>query len=509
MSSVRTAFLQGKLRNFLPYGPEDLPALLNRPRAAPREALSQALLAYLRRIGAPEESLRQAERLAHPESRVIVTGQQAGLLTGPSYTFYKAHTALCLARTHDREDRPVLAVFWVASQDHDTEEVASAHLLGFDERLTALTLELPPRRPVGRLPFAPHYPRVKAFLEGFGGVGSVRRAVLEALEGGWSYAEAFARLLLRFLGGRGLVVLDPMSPEIAPLFRAVYERELDDPLASSLAINAAGEALRAQGFEPALGRGRGATNLFIESEAGERRLLRYEDGVFADGERTYTKAELRELVRHAPERITPAAGLRPVAQDALLPTAGFVVGPGEMGYVAQLGGVYRLHGLEMPAVIDRMHGVVLEPPTRRLLEKYSLSPWEFMENPEEALLRALAERNEAARRVEAGLRRIEEEFARTLAALPRLDPTLEGALRRGRERLEHELERMRQKVLQAELRKGRVLRAQFDRMLVHLRPLGQPQERVLPFLNYMLKHGTGVLDRLLCSPARGRVVLEV
>ena len=75
----------------LPQGEEALKARLRRP-GHPR--LREALAAYLKRLQAPEEVFRALERL---EVGAVVTGQQAGLLGGPALTFYKAHTALCLA----------------------------------------------------------------------------------------------------------------------------------------------------------------------------------------------------------------------------------------------------------------------------------------------------------------------------------------------------------------------------------------------------------------------------
>ncbi|MCX7784102.1 MAG: bacillithiol biosynthesis BshC, partial [Meiothermus sp.] len=102
------------LHPFLPYGLESLPALLRTPRDAPREALRAGLVAYLQRLGAPKASLEAAERLAHPNSRVVVSGQQAGLLTGPAYTFYKAHAALKLAQEFQHQSSKNLAVAPVA-----------------------------------------------------------------------------------------------------------------------------------------------------------------------------------------------------------------------------------------------------------------------------------------------------------------------------------------------------------------------------------------------------------
>ncbi len=494
------------LHSFLPYGLESLPALLHTPRDAPREALRAGLVAYLKRLGAPPASLEAAERLAHPNSRVVVSGQQAGLLTGPAYTFYKAHAALKLAQEYGSAEQPVVPVFWVASQDHDTDEIRGVELLDFEERVHRLELELPPALPAGRIAFAPYFAQVCNLLRPFAGYPEVRERICRAMLGDWSYSEVFARLMLEFLGPHGLVVFDPMAKELSPLFVPALEREIANPLASSEAINRTALEMKKAGLEPVLGRGEAATNLFLEGPDGIRRLLRFRAGRFEDGERHYSPADLRALLAHDPARLTPAAGLRPVLQDTVLPTAGFVVGPGELKYVAELGGVYTLHGLKLPAVIRRMGVTLLEPPIERILQKYALEAWAFQADPEAAFKAALAQQDARVRAIQAHLRRIEAEFEQVQTLLT--DPTLTRPRHRAQVRVQHELERLERKILDNALHQENTIGAQFARLQRHLTPRA-PQERVYPFLMYLLKHGERVLDRLLELPATGNHTISL
>ena len=241
----------------LPQGEEALKARLGR-KGHPR--LKEALAAYLKRLSAPEAVLRSLERL---EVGAVVAGQQAGLLGGPALTFYKAHTALGLS-----ERVGAAGVFWIASQDHDVEEVRHLHLL-VEEEIRTLSLPLPPL-PAGRIPLGPYREALLAFL----GPWAREARVAYALEAG-TLAEFFARVLLAFLGERGLLPFDPMAEELAPLFREALERELADPLASAEAINREAARIRALGGRPPLRRKPGATNLFLETDA--RRLLLYQD----------------------------------------------------------------------------------------------------------------------------------------------------------------------------------------------------------------------------------------
>jgi bacillithiol biosynthesis cysteine-adding enzyme BshC len=472
----------------LPQGEEALRARLGREG---HPGLREALSAYLKRLHAPQEVL---EALTALKVGAVVTGQQAGLFGGPALTFYKAHTALGLAGRVG-----AAGVFWVASQDHDVEEVRHLHLL-LEEEVRTLSLPLPPL-PAGRIPLAPYREALVAFLGPWAG----EARVAYALEGN-TLSEFFARILLAFLGERGLIPFDPMAEELAPLFREALARELEDPLASAEAINEEAARIRALGGKPPLGRKPGATNLFLETDA--RRLLHYQGGSFTDGVRRYTKKELLEILKADPTRLTPAAGLRPVFQDLVLPTAGFVVGPNELRYVAELSRVYALHGLSMPALFLRMQGVVLEPPIRRILERYALDPWAFVDRGEEAFLEGARGVMEGYRELESALERILAEVEVLREKAGTLEPTLDRPFRRFGARLRGEGERLLKKVLRARLGRDALLLRHLERLKRHLRPFGLPQERVYPFPMYALRHGNA-LARLKEAPLEGRAVIPL
>ena len=248
----------------------------------------------------------------------------------------------------------------------------------------------------------------------------------------------------------------------------------------------------------------GATNLFLETD--QRRLLFYQDGAFTDGVRRYGKKELLEILRTDPSRLTPAAGLRPVFQDLVLPTAGFVVGPNEFRYVAELSGVYALYGIPMPALFLRLRAVVLEPPIRRIVERYRLDPWAFVDGGEDAFLRAVKEVLEGFRGLEAEILRLLEEVEALGQKAHALEPTLERPFRRFRARLKGEGERLLKKLLRARMGRDAVLRHHLERLKRHLLPRGLPQERVYPFAMYALRHPEALL-KLQEAPISGRATL--
>lgn len=505
--SIAGAYAAGELGEFFRFGPRDVAAALAQPSPVDRAALSAALRAYHADLGTLNATLdARLARLAHPAARVVVAGQQAGLLTGPAYSVHKGADAVLLARSLDTEELPVLPVYWIASQDHDTAEVASTTLLDLGETLHHLRLDLPQGVPVGRIAWQAEWTReLDRLLERFEAPEAhkarVSALVRGAIIGGptVTYADVFARLMHALLGEAGLIVLDPLHPALAPLFAPILERELDQPREGPRRIEQAAARLEALGFAPQLRRPEGSSNLFLECDDGQRRLLRW-DGRAFQAERRYSPEDLRALLRRDPSRLTPAAGLRPVVQDSVLPTLAFVVGPGEIAYGAQLRGVYDLHGVAQPLLWPRLSVTWLEPPVARLLKRFGLSAREYQRDPEGALGRALARERGAAALTGERLSALREDFNALARDIGALDPTLQGAVRRTQERTLARLERLQAQAGRALVNAELTRSGQEGRLRAHLLPRGVPQEREMNFLTYLLKHGDAPLRRLLSLP---------
>src|SRR5215207_7184079 len=119
-----------------------------------REKVCDALAAMNHRWGAGEATLDNIRLLRDSDCIAVVSGQQAGLFTGPLYTIYKALSAVKLAGCLRQRNTKAVPVFWIATEDHDFAEVAKAEFIGKDCRLGSVTVPLELHRegqPVGHV----------------------------------------------------------------------------------------------------------------------------------------------------------------------------------------------------------------------------------------------------------------------------------------------------------------------------------------------------------------------
>jgi bacillithiol synthase len=511
--SFLDAYQTGQLNSFYGVAPEDTASALALARSVNRSELVAALRRYAETLHAPKAVLKNLERLEHPESRAVVTGQQAGLLLGPNYTLSKAITAINLAKELSTEDRPVVPIFWVASQDHDVAEVNHAYLFDMKEELRRLELPLPENTPVGRITLNPEWlNQIITELKTVNVPEQNRQEVVALLERTASRAKTFAdwfvAILYELLGEQGLIVLNPMEADIAKLFRPILEAELSRPETSSQAINDAGERLRSFGFEPQLNRAKGATNLFLE-ENGLRQLLRVEGKNFFTEVNQYTLEDLKRKLDEDPTSITPAAGLRPITQDAILPTAISVLGPGELRYFAQLKGVYEAHGLAMSLTWARATMTVLEPPVVRIMEKFNLTfaDVQNLAKHREDILLGLHGHGKS---FEETLGTLETSLEKLLNEVKAIDPTLQGSVERSEKYFHKTLNSLKTKTVKALENRDDIYTGQFRRLEQHLLPIGEPQERLISPFSFFLKFGIKpVMNLFLSLPTKGNHEIRV
>lgn len=502
-----TSYLSHALTELFAVTPGDTRAALKQFRPLDRDALSAALRRQAEKLGAPEAVFESLDKLRHPASRVVVTGQQTGLLLGPLYTLSKAVSAISLAKRLSTDAQPVVPVFWLASQDADSAEIDHAYLLDLNEQLHRLSLPLPEGVPAGRIGLTAAW--VEEIIRKMRGNGpeAHRDEVTSLLRRTAARAETladwFGATLFELLGAEGLIVLNPLEPDLARLFAPILRAELDEPLRSGAAVNAAADTLKQQGYTPQLGRAAGATNLFLE-EDGQRRLLRFDGQMFSTDAGSYSRDDLLTRLEADPTCLTPAAGLRPITQDAALPTAATVVGPGELRYFAQLRGVYEQHGVAMPLIWPRTTVTVLEPPVARILEKFGVSAADVQADFSGVRARVLLELHGHKLAFDNRLRALKNLSTSLREHVSAIDPTLKNPVTRAEADLHEIFGKLEAKSAAALADRDDVYTRQFGRLQAHLLPNGTPQERLVSPFSFFLKLGVrNVMDAFLQLPAEG------
>src|ERR1700735_5655973 len=147
-------------------------------------------------------------------ARAVVTGQQVMLFGGPLLTILKAATAVARAREATKATGVEhVPVFWMATEDHDLEEVDQVSLLTKTsvEKLR-VGLKLAHALPVGGVVPGPELEtvlkRATELLE-FAPVSEWLRECYTPKDGNRpTLAQAFGRLMSRLFADEGLVVMD-------------------------------------------------------------------------------------------------------------------------------------------------------------------------------------------------------------------------------------------------------------------------------------------------------------
>lgn len=499
-----------ELAAFLPPGPDTFAETYRRrteyiAQHIRRGALAEALDDWAVRLGAPQSSRDAIAALGEDNAYLVIAGQQPGLLTGPLLTLYKTIHAIHLARElTERHGARFFPAFWNASEDHDHSEADTLWWLTKDNRLESFRWELPEDNSAYFAIGAEGFPfeALTAFIRERSHptefMDEALETIREAAEGAETLPDIFDRLLWKMFPDDGLIIIRPDRPEFRRLAAPVIEAELGDPAAASAEVTRAGETLKAGGIAGGLHKRADRAPFFL-IEDGKRLAPRFEDGEFrVPGGKPWSAEELRERLRNDPGAFSPSAVLRPVVQDAVLPTAAAVLGPGELLYHSQLGGVYERHGVPRPCAVPRCGATLVEPRVIKWMDKQGLDPGELGEDARALLKkRSLAARPDALDRLG---REAREALDRWFEALKDhaagVDPSIGKALDKNRGKALGELENAENLVARREAAMDENAQKQIAAAQTALFPGGGWQERRLNIFQFIVKYGPAVTGQL-------------
>lgn len=419
-------------------------------------------------------------RLRSDKSLSVACGHQLVVFGGPLYLVLKIIHVVKLSRILKKKypEFDFVPVFWMATEDHDFEEVQHVHLFGNNRTWEA---KEGIGGAVGRMPadsLVEFRQQLHQLFERH--PDSAIHTLIDSFDGD-CYSLAFSSFLHTLFGNEGLLIIDGDDPELKQLMAPLVEKELNEEF-SNKAILETNERLIQSGYH--LQMHPREINLFYLGDGKRNRIIRDGDQYDVGTEKRYSKVELLSMLASHPEFFSPNVALRPLYQEMILPNTCYVGGTGEISYWLQLKGVFDELGVLFPLLQIRNSLFWINAQLYSKMEKYGLIK-EDLFLPEDELKKNFVLKQESETLNFNELDRILEKLNQEIA---RLCDAGDSSLQRFKEaeqtRLQNQIDQLKSKLIKSE--KSQHEEAMKAISFVHskLFPNGVLQERVESVFNF-------------------------
>ncbi|MGY6744760.1 MAG: bacillithiol biosynthesis cysteine-adding enzyme BshC [Cecembia sp.] len=441
-----------------------------------REILASVLEKQYQGINLQETTLSQIAALKNSKTFTVTTGHQLNLFTGPLYFIYKIVSTINLAERLKQAypDYHFIPVYWMASEDHDFDEINYFKLDGKKYQWNSTQTG-----PVGDFKldesFKSFFKEVAHFVPCF---------FREAYLGSDTLAEAVRKYVHDLFGDKGLLILDGNDGALKAFFKPVMEADLFQHIPHELTQKSTVE-LEALGYKSQIFPRE--INLFYMKDNVRERIEKsgtiyklLNTGV------SFTGEELKALLSANPERFSPNVVLRPIFEETILPNIAYLGGPAEVAYWLQLKSTFDHFGVQFPALMPRNFALVLDHAIQRKIDKLGLddaSLFQSIQAWKNNLLLTEGEMDVTLRKEKEKLSTLFQQMANEAV---QLDKTLGGAFEAGKVRALKIMDQMAKKVKKAEERRLSDVIRQREAIQDYCYPGGSPQERVENFMKFFL-----------------------
>jgi bacillithiol biosynthesis cysteine-adding enzyme BshC len=443
--------------------------------AANRALLQEVLLRQYSSIRLTPTVKHCIELLADKTTFTVTTGHQLNIFTGPLFFIYKIVTVvnICKWLKVKYPEYNFIPVYWMASEDHDYEEIKSFRLYG-----QKYTWETKQSGAVGR--FDPS--SISSLLDQIpGDITPFRNAYLKQK----TLANAVRSYVNEYFSADGLLVIDGDDPALKALFRNVIHDDLFNHKPASL-VTASTEKLEALGYHTQV-HARDINLFYLDGNIRARIEKKGDSFHVVDTNLTFSAKEMEEMVKEHPERFSPNVILRPLYQEVILPNAGYVGGPAEVIYWLQLRTLFDHYKIPFPIVQPRNFAMVIESSYLKKWIKTDLTVHDLFREENYLCNHWVLGHTKNDLTVGKELDSLTKAFEELRKRASAVDPTLGPLVGAEGTRATHSLEKIEKKMLKAEKKLHSDRLRQIKEVKQALFPGGSLQERVDNFLGFYQK----------------------
>lgn len=431
-------------------------------------------------------SLKKIESLKQDNVFTVTTGHQLCLFTGPLYFIYKIVSTINLSEELKKEfpDFDFVPVYWMATEDHDFEEVNHFNLFGKN-----IKWQSDQTGAVGDFK-TENLIEILSLLKESLGKSENADYLLSLFENAYinhnNLKDATRFLVNELFGSYGLVVIDGNDVEFKNQFIDFFEKEFfnnstyNDVMESSTELTSLGYSTQVNPRE---------LNCFYLNKNVRGRIEKINsDFKLVGSDVIFTEEEIHYIIKNEPQKISPNVVLRPLYQQHILPNIAYVGGPGEIAYWLQFKKMFDTLNVNFPIIMPRNFLTVIDSNTLKKINKLTLTPDDFFYDANE-LIKTYQLKNDNVFDLEKEKEKITELYQEILKKISNIDKTLEITVSAELQKTINNIDFLTSKANKALKKQSENEINQIHSIKQKILPNSTPQERFENFSGFYLKYG--------------------
>jgi len=439
-----------------------------------------------------ETVIRNINALKDEKTFTICTGHQLNIFTGPLYTVFKIISTIRTAEMLEaKTGKKIVPVFWLASEDHDMEEINHIYIYGQRYEWKSDWNGASGRVLCTGLSEILEQLKSKFWNEAF--TDHWIDILHKCFQSEYSLSDATRRFVHHLFGKYGLLVIDADVPELKKEFIPEMLADVKESRAEKL-VHETIERLSVNYKIQVRPR---SINIFYLTETERIRID--SDGQnygLQNGAKNWTRADLVNEINTFPERFSPNVVLRPLYQEKILPNIAMVGGPGELAYWLELKSLFSESSISYPVLLLRNSVMFLDSQVWAKLNKFEIGFANIFESADDWIRKYIKQDKDVDHSIEDSKIAIEHEFERLAERVVEIDSTIIAFIDAEKHKLNKMLKTLEDKIVRSVKKKNETEINQIIKVHEKIFPHGALQERSENILPFLFKYGDKFMEEL-------------
>ena len=436
--------------------------------------------------------------LSKKNSVTITTGHQLSLMTGTLYFIYKIVSIIKLSILMNKKKtgKNYVPVFWMASEDHDFEEISSFY---FKKR--KIIWKNKKGGPVGELSLE-NLDFLGLFIKDELGVSESSLAIESIIKQNYltskTLSEATFGIVNRLFSDYGLLVLDPNSKKLKETMIPFFKDELFNQNCKKQ-VDIQIDKLKNnynKSYKPQVNPRE--INLFYITKGERNRIIKTNNGFkLSDSKRTFTRTSIEKELIEFPERFSPNVLIRPLYQEVILPNIAYVGGGGEISYWLQLKAFFDNQNIILPVLIVRDSALLVTSKISRSIDKLNISYSDLLGGKDYVFKNKVKELSSISLDLQFLKNKLDLQFEYLEKIVSETDSSFEGAVKAQKVKQYKGIDNLQKRLLKAQKKKYNDQIEKLELLYNLLFPNNNLQERSGNFFDYYIQFGYNFIPDLI------------